>query len=197
MFIHPIVVLDFETTGLNAEEDDRVTEVAAIRIVNGKIIHRFQSLVNCQRRISRSISSYTHITQNMIDCAPLSGEVFRALSPFIGNDPVFAHNAEFDQRFFRAECERADVTYRADNFVCTLSLAQHLYPGMPSYALPPLAHRLGLQVSKDVHRAGPDAELCAQLLSKMVSELCVRYSRPFLHVSMLQELLTAGISAAA
>ena len=188
MFNHPVVVLDFETTGLNAEEGDRVTEVAAIRIERGQIAHRFQTLVNCQRRIPRSISSYTHITQQMVDAAPHTREVFRALLPFMGNDPIFAHNAAFDQRFFRAECERTELVTRPREFFCTLKLAQLLYPQLTSHALSPLAHSLGIEVNGDVHRAGPDAETTAKILIKMSVEICARHSLPFMHVSMLNDL---------
>ena len=196
VFVHPVVVLDFETTGLNAGED-RVTEVAAIRIESGRITHRFETLVNCERRISRSIAMYTHITQAMIDLAPRTVEVFHALIPFLGNDPVFAHNAEFDQRFFQAECERAGVTLKLAPFHCSLKLAEQVFPGLPSYALSPLARSLGLKVTQDAHRAGPDAELTAELLIKLTAELCGRHAKPFLHISMLDDLMQRQVSAAA
>lgn len=197
VFIHPVVILDFETTGLNAAEGDRVTEVAAIRIQSGKITHRFETLVNCQQRISRSIASYTHITQEMIDTAPRSQEVFRALIPFMGNDVVFAHNAAFDQGFFRAECERSGVAFNPRDFRCSLKLAQQVLPGLSSYALAPLAHNLGLGVTEVAHRAGPDAELTAHVLLKLAGILCARNGWPFVHDSMLVDLMNHRISAAA
>lgn len=197
MFNHPVVVLDFETTGLNASEGDRVTEVAAIRIQGGKIIHRFETLVNCQRRIPRSIARYTHITQEMIDSAPRSAEVFRALVPFIGDDIVFAHNAAFDQGFFQAECERACMAFNPRSFMCSVKLAQHVVPGLPSYALAPLAHHLGLSAAKISHRAAPDAELTATVLLKLTEVLCARHAWPFVHVSMLDNLLNNRIAHAA
>jgi len=197
VFNHPVVVLDFETTGLNVEDGDRVTEVAAIRIERGEIAHRFQTLVNCEVRIPRSISNYTHITQNMIDIAPNTREVFNALLPFIGNDPVFAHNAAFDQRFFRAECERAQIPAKPRQFFCTLKLAQQIYPGLPNYALSPLARSLGIETNGDAHRAGPDAEVAAKILLKLAAKVCERHSLPFMHVSMLRDLLSSHKSAAA
>lgn len=197
MFIHPVVVLDFETTGLDAAAGDRVTEVAAVRIERGRITHRFETLVNCQRRISRSIANYTHITQEMIDRAPVSAEVFRALIPFIGNDPVFAHNAKFDEAFFAAECNRANVECQSRQFICTLKLAEQVFPGLPGYALSPLAHSLGLITDKPPHRAGHDAELAANVLVKLAQEICARRSLPFLHASMLGEILSHSVPAAA
>ena len=63
MFDKPIVMLDFETTGLNPAFGSRVTEVAAVRIVNDKIVDRFVSLINCNVRIPYFITELTGITQ--------------------------------------------------------------------------------------------------------------------------------------
>ena len=197
MFNHPIVVLDLETTGLNVNEGDRVTEVAALRVRDGRIIHRFETLVNCQRRISHSIARYTHITQDMIDSAPRSAEVFRALVPFIGNDIVFAHNAVFDQGFFQMECARAGVACNSSAFMCSVKLAQHVFPGLSSYALGPLAHQLGLRTTNVAHRAGPDAELTAQVLIKLSKALCLKHALPFVDTALLNELMNIRIADAA
>lgn len=70
MFERPIVMLDFETTGLSPEAGDRITEVAALRIAEGRVVERFVSLVNCGVRIPPFIVEYTGITQKMVDGAP-------------------------------------------------------------------------------------------------------------------------------
>ena len=67
MLDQSVVVLDFETTGLQIELGDRVTEVAALRLERGQIVERFQTLVNCQVRIPSHIAKFTGITQAMID----------------------------------------------------------------------------------------------------------------------------------
>ena len=66
----PIVMLDFETTGLSPEMGDRITEVAALRIVGGEITERYVSLVNCGVRIPSFITGLTGITQEMVDALP-------------------------------------------------------------------------------------------------------------------------------
>jgi DNA polymerase-3 subunit epsilon len=53
-FDRPIVVLDFETTGLSPDNGDRITEVAALRVVDGRVVDTYVSLVNCGVRIRRS-----------------------------------------------------------------------------------------------------------------------------------------------
>src|SRR5262245_20738308 len=63
MLTGDLVVLDFETTGLSPEEGDRITEVAAIRIRNDRIVERFESVANAGRRLSEFIIQLTGITQ--------------------------------------------------------------------------------------------------------------------------------------
>src|SRR5262245_40123128 len=100
------IVLDFETTGLDADEGHRVTEIAALRVRGDRVVGRFESLVNCGARIPAYISRFTGITQSMIDNAPEAASVFRQLLEFIGTDTVIAHNAWFDEGFLARECQR-------------------------------------------------------------------------------------------
>ena len=69
-FDQPIVMLDFETTGLSPAMGDRITEVAALRIVGGRVTERYVSLINCQVRIPSFITALTGISQAMVDAAP-------------------------------------------------------------------------------------------------------------------------------
>lgn len=197
MFIHPIVVLDFETTGLYAEDGDRVTEVAALRIEEGKVTRRFDSLVNSGHRIPRSISHFTHISQAMIDAAPESAAVFAQLLHFIGDDPVFAHNAAFDQAFLSNECRLASLSPPTRDFFCSVQLARHLYPQLQTHALGPLALSLGIRTRQRAHRAGADAELTAEVLLEMARQLCVMRGRPYLHAAELTALYAADMQTAA
>ena len=47
--MHPVIVLDFDTTGMSGDLGARSTEVAAVRVENGQILDRFQSLINSSR----------------------------------------------------------------------------------------------------------------------------------------------------
>ena len=93
MFERPIVMLDFETTGLSPEGGDRITEVAALRIAGGQVVERYVSLVNCGVRVPSFITQLTGITQAMVDGAPPAAEVVPSLLDFIGGDVLAAHNA--------------------------------------------------------------------------------------------------------
>ncbi len=70
LFDQPIVMLDFETTGLSPVAGDRITEVAALRIVDGVVVDRYVTLINCGVRIPSFVSALTGISQRMGDAAP-------------------------------------------------------------------------------------------------------------------------------
>ncbi len=102
MNVSPIIVLDFETTGVSPEAGDRITEVAALRIVEGEITERFVSLINCGVNVPYYITKLTGITQDMVNHAPLVEVVIPSLLDFIGTDPLLAHNAGFDEKFSKS-----------------------------------------------------------------------------------------------
>ncbi len=166
MLAETLVVLDFETTGLRPDQGDRITEVAALRLRNGKVVARFESLVNCGRRLPNSIRAFTGINQQMLDGAPAPRQVFPELLRFIGRDPVVSHNAAFDQGFLDCECERLHLPRLSNDFICTVQLARQLLPELASHSLHALVRHFRLTTTAE-HRAGLDAEATAQVLLKL------------------------------
>lgn len=164
MFDKPIVMLDFETTGLSPASGDRITEVAALRIENGAIVDRFVSLVNCRVRVPYYITQLTGITQRMVDGAPCVSQVVPELLRFIGRDALSAHNASFDEKFLLAESASLGLRPQHAQLICSLKLSRRLFPGLPSYKLSALSSSLGIRFSGRAHRAEADAEVSAQLL---------------------------------
>jgi DNA polymerase-3 subunit epsilon len=164
MLDQPIVMLDFETTGLSPVMGDRITEVAALRIVGGEVVERYVSLVNCGVRIPSFITGLTGITQAMVDNAPPADEVVPALLDFIGTDALSAHNASFDDKFLRAEAERLALAPRHAALVCSLKLSRRVFPTLGSYKLGQLSGALGIRFRSAAHRAEADAEVAAQVL---------------------------------
>jgi DNA polymerase-3 subunit epsilon len=165
VFDQPIVMLDFETTGLSPAMGDRITEVAALRIVGGRVTERYVSLINCNARIPSFITSLTGITQQMVDEAPPVRQVLPQLLEFIGTDTLSAHNASFDEKFLKAEAERLGMATGHQALVCSLKLSRRLFPGMPSYKLGVLSGQLGIRFRSAAHRAESDAEVGAELLN--------------------------------
>jgi len=188
MFDQPIVMLDFETTGLNPAAGDRITEVAALRIVDGRIAERFVTLVNCHVRVPPFITQFTGITQQMVDAAPCVSEVVPELLRFIGRDALSAHNASFDDKFLRAESASLGLAPGHERLICSLKLARRLYPGMPSYKLGALASALGIRFSGNAHRAEADAEVSAQLLIAIGERLARTYGASRIETGLLERL---------
>lgn len=164
MFEQPIVMLDFETTGLSPAMGDRITEVAALRIVGGRVTERYVSLINCGVRIPSFITQLTGISQAMVDRAPPVEQVVPELLDFIGGDTLSAHNASFDEKFLKAEAERLDLAPRHASLVCSLKLSRRVFPGMTSYKLGQLSGQLGINFRSAAHRAESDAEVAAEVL---------------------------------
>ncbi len=164
VFAKPIVMIDFETTGLSPDRGDRITEVAALRIVGGHVVERYVSLINCNVRIPSFITGLTGITQAMVDGAPPVSQVLPKLLEFIGSDALSAHNASFDERFLRGESCRLGLVPGHQGLVCSLKLSRRLFPGLASYKLGMLSSQLGIRFKSAAHRAESDAEVAAQVL---------------------------------
>jgi DNA polymerase-3 subunit epsilon len=188
MFERPIVMLDFETTGLSPDSGDRITEVAALRIAGGEIVDRYVSLVNCGVRIPPFITSLTGITQQMVDTAPPAADVVPELIEFIGEDILAAHNAGFDEKFLKAEGARLDHVCRHAGLVCSVKLSRRVLPGMPSYKLGELARSLGIVFRGTAHRAEADAEVAARLLMHIGRHLGVSYGLGHVAPELLVEI---------
>ncbi|WP_155440692.1 3'-5' exonuclease [Pseudoduganella ginsengisoli] len=175
VYSKPIVMLDFETTGLSPDHGDRITEVAALRIEAGRITDRYVSLVNCGVRIPPFITGLTGITQKMVDSAPPASEVVPQLVEFIGGDMLSAHNASFDEKFLNAESARAGLAPRHLGPVCSLKLARRVFPELGSYKLGTLCGSLGIRFKGTAHRAEADAEVAAEVLLHIARHLGQRY----------------------
>ena len=175
MFERPIVMLDFETTGLSPEGGDRITEVAALRIAGGEIVDRYVSLVNCGVRVPSFITQLTGITQKMVDGAPPASDVVPALLEFIGTDTLAAHNASFDEKFLKAEGALLGHGCRHGGLVCSLKLSRRVFPGLASYKLGQLSQSLGIVFGGRAHRAEAAAEAAAHVLLRIGAHLGTHY----------------------
>lgn len=165
-----VAVIDFETTGLSPAQGDRATEIAAVILENGKVVDRYQSLMNAGVRIPSFIEGLTGISNAMIRQAPPAGDVMREVSDFVGDYPLVAHNASFDCKFWDAELARINQQ-RAQEFACSLLLARRLMPQAPSHKLGALIEFANLPKTGRAHRALADAEMAASLLAYLTDEL--------------------------
>ena len=169
-----VAVIDFETTGLSPAQGDRATEIAAVLLQNGKVVDRYQSLMNAGVRIPSFIEELTGISTAMVRKAPSAAQVMREVFDFVGCHPLVAHNASFDSKFWDAELGRIQCSRRQE-FVCSLLLARRLLPQAPSHKLGALVEFARLPVAGRAHRALADAEMAASLLTHLEGELHGRY----------------------
>jgi DNA polymerase-3 subunit epsilon len=188
MLSHPVVVLDFETTGLSPGNGDRITEVAALRLEGARVVDRCVTLVNAGAWIPGYITALTGISNAMIADAPPASDVVRLLVDFIGTDTVVAHNASFDRAFLLAEAARLGICSRDVPVLCTMRLARRLLPGLASYRLSSVADRLGVRYSSPAHRAEADALVAADVLLKLVESIAEQQSTRSIGPDLLRQL---------
>jgi DNA polymerase-3 subunit epsilon len=169
-----IAVIDFETTGISPAMGDRATEVAIVLTEDGRVVDRFQSLMNAGVYVSPFITQLTGITNAMVQAAPAAETVMRDAARFVGDTPMVAHNASFDRRYWMAELARAGVDAQQP-YACTVLLSRRLYPEAPSHKLGSLISRFRLPQTGAAHRALADAEMAAELLAHMQNTLRTRH----------------------
>ena len=163
-----IVVLDFESTGLNTNVC-RVMEIGAVRLRGGEIEDSLSLLVNPHMPIPRVVQDKTGITDQMVADKESAETAIPKLMKFIGSDPIAAHNAKFDASLLRAELRRLGLTFQGA-VLDTLTLARKLYPDFRNHKLMTVCKQLGVQL-KNAHRAVHDATATAECLAIMYKKV--------------------------
>lgn len=176
-----LIVFDFETTGLNPHTD-HVTEIAAVRLRNGREVGSFHTLVDFGGPVPAFITSLTGITTELCAQGLPALLAFRLLRNFIGTDTLVAHNAAFDVAYLEQMYARLGATSgMANNFLCTKTLAVAVLPKVRSqganpqngkplgpYTLLNLCQLLEIELT-GAHRAMNDVRATAQLLAILLA----------------------------
>ncbi|MCR4718040.1 MAG: PolC-type DNA polymerase III, partial [Firmicutes bacterium] len=165
------VVFDLETTGLS-KDSDKITEIGAVKIENGKITGHFSTFVNPERPIPQKIVELTSITDEMVAGAPKIEEVLPEFFEFCKGCVLVAHNAEFDTGFIKKAANDLDIEYNFAH-LDTLMLARALYPELGNHRLSTLNKYLKVTLLHH-HRAVDDAKATAEIFIKMMAELSQR-----------------------
>ena len=193
MSTSPVIVLDFETSGLSPQYGDRAIEIGAVLIENGTVTARFQSLMNPGFRISSYIEEYTGITNSMVQAAPPCAEVMVQFAHFIGDYPLVAHNASFDSRFLDAEFGFIGRS-RNSGLACSMLAARRVYPHAPNHKLGTLVRYCGIESDGTFHRALADAEMTGRLWLSMIKEIKKSFGLNRVEFDLMREL--SGIAKA-
>jgi DNA polymerase-3 subunit epsilon len=155
------VVIDVETTG-GKTAGHRITEIGAVKVVNGRVVDTWSSLINPQRHIPKFITKLTGISNEMVSDAPLFCEVVDRLDAFMLGSVFVAHNVNFDYGFFKLEYERLGRPFSMPK-LCTVRETRKYFPGLTSYSLGKLCREFDIELTSH-HRALCDAQAAAQLL---------------------------------
>ncbi len=196
--MEPIAVIDFETTGMSPGHTCRATEIAAVIVEDGRIVARYQNLMNSGAYVPPFIESLTGISNAMLRKAPPAAEVMAEVAEFVGRTPLVAHNASFDQKFWDAELGLIQ-RQRVQDFACSMLLARRLLPQAPNHKLGTLNSWAQLPHTGQAHRAMADAEMAANLMLFMVAQLRERHGiREISHelLCRLQKVPAAKIAEA-
>lgn len=165
------VVFDTETTGFYAGSDQMI-EIGAVKIKDGKIIDRFDELIDPKRPIPKKITELTFITDEMVKGCASEEEVTKRFIKWAGDNPLVAHNAKFDISFMKAAFSKYNLGEFDYTVLDTMSIARLLHPEWVNHKLQTLTKKLDIPWDEEKHhRADYDAEGTAYAFHKMAKAL--------------------------
>lgn len=182
-FLHSnFVVFDLETTGTSPTAD-RIIEIAAVKVLNGKIEDEFEMLVNPNKIIKSNITNITGITNRMLVDKPNENQAIHMFMDWLGKDYDFVvgHNAKnFDCKFINAACARNGITERLKVVVDTLLVARKMFPIkkgqtniIPNHKQETLAKYYGIVY--DAHRAMEDVKALYKIYMNLMQQASEDY----------------------
>ncbi len=159
------IVLDTETTGLDAKNGDRVVEIGCIELLNRRVGERgFHRYLNPERDIEEGAAKVHGLTLEFLSDKPRFAEVAAEFLDYIAGAELIIHNADFDVGFLDAELKRARLgrlKSHVSGVVDTLAMARELHPGKRN-SLDALCERYAIN---NAHRTLHGAQLDARLLA--------------------------------
>src|SRR5207249_10341180 len=185
------VVLDTETTGLNAKLGDRIIEIGCVEILSRNVADRnFHTYLNPERDVDLGATRVHGLTLEDLRAKPKFAEVAKEFLDFISGAEVLIHNADFDVEFLDLELGRARLGRLGDHVAKvtdTLAFARELHPGRKN-SLDALCERYFIDHSnRTLHGALLDARLLAECYLAMTRG----------QESLVMELETPAAAAAA
>jgi DNA polymerase-3 subunit epsilon len=165
------VVFDTETTGLRPTQGDQVVSLAAVRVVNGRILtgETFNRIVNPGRPIPAESVKFHGITDEMVVSKPPLAVVLPQFKAYAADAVLVAHNAAFDLKFIRMRESECGVVF--DNRVLdTMLLSAFIDGTAENQSLDAIAERYGITVT-DRHTAMGDSLVTAAVLLRLIDGL--------------------------
>ena len=161
------IVLDTETTGLSAENGDRIIEIGCVELLGRKITgNHFHHYLTPQRDSHEDALKVHGISNEFLRDKPEFSVIASDFLNFIAGAEIIIHNASFDIGFLNKELERLNLgrlTEHVAGVTDTLSMAKEMFPGKRN-SLDALCDRLGVNnAARTLHGALLDAELLADV----------------------------------
>ncbi|MFZ2739706.1 MAG: DNA polymerase III subunit epsilon [Burkholderiaceae bacterium] len=161
------IFLDTETTGLSAENGDRIIEIGCVELVNRKLTGNNKHFYLNPGRDSHEDALKVHgISNEFLRDKPKFEAVADELLHYLRDAEIIIHNAQFDVGFLNKELEligKSSFNKYIANVIDTLVMAKEMYPGKRN-SLDALCARLGIDnSSRTLHGALLDAELLADV----------------------------------
>jgi len=183
------VVFDIETTGLSII-NNKIIELAGVRMKEGKEIDRFSTFIDPHEEIPYHIQQLTNITNEMVQGAPELEPKLREFVEFVGDAVLVAHNARFDMGFIQASCKAFGMPELSNPVLDTLELARFLHPSMKNHRLNTLAtkYKVGLESH---HRAVDDSVALGGILFGLIGDAI---SRNIVGLHMLNDYVGLDLS---
>jgi len=161
------IVIDTETTGLDAKSD-KVIEIGAVKVEQGRVTDRFDIFVNPGRQLSEFITELTGITGEMLEDAPKEKEALQRFLDFAGDEILLGHHLIFDYSFLKRMAVNQKVEFERKG-MDTLKIARHCLPQLEKRTLKYLCEYYGI-VNAHAHRACDDAMATLELYQRMVQQ---------------------------
>ena len=166
------IILDTETTGLEADRGHRIIEIGCVELVNRRLTgRRFHRYLNPDRDIDEGALAVHGISRAQLEGEQRFHEIAGELLAFCDGAELVIHNAAFDVGFLDAELKRLPGEFKSIQSRCrvldTLTLARELHPGQRN-SLDALCKRYGVDNSqRDLHGALLDAMILADVYLAM------------------------------
>ena len=165
------LVLDTETTGLNARNGDRVIEIGCVELINRKLTgNNFHRYINPERDSEEGALAVHGLTTEFLSDKPKFAQIAEEFCEYIKDAEIIIHNAPFDVGFLNAEFARLNLpalTEYCSSVIDTLVQAKELHPGKRN-SLDALCTRYEISNShRKLHGALLDAELLADVFLAM------------------------------
>ncbi len=170
------ISFDLETTGF-LPGVDQITEIGAVRFVDGDVDAVYSTLVNPGKNIPEAAQKVTGISNEMVKDSPKIDDLLPSFADFCGDDLIVAHNAPFDVQFLSADIEKHESPAPKGIVLDTFAIAKKVLPGMANYKLGTLVQHFKIPNS-EFHRAEADASYCGKLFLILLKQISSGGSHP-------------------